>query len=170
MPENKFPDPDNQTLMPHTIGLFLTLAAFWLLNSGHYTLLILSIGLISIALVLYIAHRMDVVDHESQPLHLTLKIPGYHLWLAKEIILSNISVVKHIWLGNESISPTLATIKASQKTDMGKVIYANSITLTPGTVAVDLTGDQIMVHALLREDFEALEAGEMDRRVTRLED
>ena len=156
--------------MTHTISLFLTLAAFWLLNSGHYTLLILSLGLISIALVLYIAHRMNVVDHESQPLHLTLKIPGYHLWLAKEIILSNISVVKHIWLGNESISPTLATIKASQKTDMGKVIYANSITLTPGTVAVDLTGDQIMVHALLREDFEALEAGEMDRRVTRLED
>jgi multicomponent Na+:H+ antiporter subunit E len=113
---------------------------------------------------------MDVVDHESQPLHLTLRIPAYHLWLVKEVILSNISVVKHIWLGNESISPTLATIKASQKTDMGKVIYANSITLTPGTVAVDLAGDQIMVHALLREDIEALEAGEMDRRISRLED
>ena len=52
MPENKFPDPDNQNLLPHTISLFLTLAAFWLLNSGHYTLLILSLGLISIALVL----------------------------------------------------------------------------------------------------------------------
>ena len=169
MPENKLPDPDNQTLMRHTISLFLTLAAFWLLNSGHYTLLILSLGLISIALVLYIAHRMDMVDHESQPLHLTLRLPAYHLWLVKEVILSNISVVKHIWLGNESISPTLATIKASQKTDMGKVIYANSITLTPGTVAVDLAGDQIMVHALLREDIEALEAGEMDRRVSELE-
>jgi multicomponent Na+:H+ antiporter subunit E len=169
MPENKLPDPDNQTLMRHTISLFLTLAAFWLLNSGHYTLLILSLGLISIALVLYIAHRMDVVDHESQPLHLTLRIPAYHLWLVKEGILSNISVVKHIWLGNESISPTLATIKASQKTDLGKVIYASSITLTPGTVAVDLAGDQIMVHALLREDIEALEAGEMDRRVSELE-
>lgn len=169
MPENKLPDPDNQTLMRHTISLFLILAAFWLLNSGHYTLLILSLGLISIALVLYIAHRMDMVDHESQPLHLTLRLPAYHLWLVKEVILSNISVVKHIWLGNESISPTLATIKASQKTDLGKVIYASSITLTPGTVAVDLAGDQIMVHALLREDIEALEAGEMDRRVSELE-
>ena len=156
--------------MPHTISLFLTLAAFWLLNSGHYTLLILSLGLISIALVLYIAHRMDMVDHESQPLHLTLRLPAYHLWLVKEVILSNISVVKHIWLGNESISPTLATIKASQKTDMGKVIYANSITLTPGTVAVDLVGDQITVHALLRENIEVLQAGEMDRRISRLED
>jgi len=78
-------------------------------------------------------------------------------------------VVKHIWLGNTTISPTLKTIKASQKTDIGKVIYANSITLTPGTVTVNLEGDQIMVHALLRESIEGLQAGEMDRRVTRLE-
>lgn len=170
MPENNSPDTDKQSLVPHTISLFLTLAVFWLLNSGYYTLLILSLGLISIALVLYLAHRMDVVDHESQPLHLTLKMPGYHLWLAKEIILSNISVVKHIWLGNETISPVLTTIKASQKTDMGKVIYANSITLTPGTVAVDLVGDQITVHALSRNNIEALQAGEMDRRISRLED
>ena len=170
MPENKLPDPVKPNLMPHTISLFLTLGVFWLLNSGHYTLLILSLGLISVALVLYIAHRMDVVDHESQPLHLTFKIPGYFLWLSKEMILSNISVVKHIWLGNETISPVLTAIKANQKTDMGKVIYANSITLTPGTVAVDLVGDQITVHAISRENIEDLQAGEMDRRVCRLED
>lgn len=155
--------------MRHTISLSLALAAFWLLNSGHYTPLILSLAVISIAVVLYITHRMDVVDHESQPLHLTLKLPGYFLWLTKKIILANISVVKHIWLGNETISPTVTIMKASQKTDIGKVIYANSITLTPGTVAVNLVGDQIMVHALLRENIEALQTGEMDRRVSRLE-
>lgn len=156
--------------MRHTISLSLALAAFWLLNSGHYTPLMLSLGVISIAVVLYIVHRMDVVDHESQPLHLTLKLPGYFLWLTKKIILANISVVKHIWLGNETISPTVTIMKASQKTDIGKVIYANSITLTPGTVAVNLVGDQIMVHALLRENIEDLQTGEMDRRVSRLED
>ena len=169
MPENKLPDPDNQNLTAHTISLFLTLAVFWLINSGHYTFLILSLGLISIALVVYIAHRMDVVDHESQPLLIPLRIPSYHLWLIKEIILANISVVKHIWLGNKTISPVLTTIKAHQKTDMGKVIYANSITLTPGTVAVDVVGDEITVHALLRQNIEELQAGEMDRRVCRLE-
>ena len=155
--------------MRHTIFLSLSLAVFWLLNSGHYTALMLSLGAISIALVLYIAHRMDVVDHESQPLHLTLKLPGFSAWLTKEIILANFLVVKHIWLGNKTISPTLKTIKASQKTDIGKVIYANSITMTPGTVTVSLEGDQFMVHALLKESIEELEAGEMDRRVTQLE-
>ena len=156
--------------MKHSISLSLTLGAFWLLNSDHYTPLILSLGVVSVAFVVYLAHRMDVVDHESQPVLLTTSLPGYYLWLVKEIVLANISVVKHVWLGNHTISPTLATLKASQITDMGRVIYATSITLTPGTVAVDLAGDQIVVHALLRENIEALEAGEMDRRVKLLED
>jgi len=155
--------------MRHTINLFLMLAAFWLLNSGHYSALMLSLGLGSIAFVLFIAHRMDVVDHESQPVHLSTKLPSYFFWLLKELILANISVVKHIWLGNSSISPTLTTVKASQKTDIGKVIYANSITLTPGTIAVDLVGDRIMVHALLEENIRALETGEMNRRVCQVE-
>jgi multicomponent Na+:H+ antiporter subunit E len=113
--------------------------------------------------------KMELVDQESQPLNLTFKIWGFYLWLSKEIILSNITVVKHIWLGNKSISPTLQKIKISQQTDMGKVIYANSITLTPGTIAIDLIEDEIIVHALLSQGVEVLETGEMDRRVTLLE-
>ena len=156
--------------MRHTIFLSLSLTAFWLLMSGHYNALILALGAASIAFTLFIAHRMDVVDHEAQPLHFTLKFPSYHLWLIKEIIASNITVVKHVWLGNSTISPSMTTITASQKTDVGKVIYANSITLTPGTVTVNLDGDQFMVHALLKESIEDLQSGEMDRRVTELED
>jgi len=155
--------------MRHTIILFLSLSVFWLVNSGHYTALMLLLGLVSIVIVLYVAHRMDVVDHESQPVHLTLKLPAYYAWLIKEIILSNIMVVKHIWLGNKSISPVMKTITGSQKTDIGKVIYANSITLTPGTVTVNLEGDQFTVHSLIEESIDDLEAGEMDRRVSKLE-
>ena len=155
--------------MRHTIILSISLSVFWLLNSEHSTDYMLSLGVISIAFVVYIAHRMDVVDHESQPVHLTLKIPAYYTWLIKEIIRSNLVVVKHIWLGNKSISPVFATITASQKTEIGKVIYANSITLTPGTVSVNLEGDRIMVHALLEESIKDLESGEMDRRVAQLE-
>ena len=155
--------------MRHTISLSLLLALFWLLNSGHNTSLMISLGVISSLFVLYLVHRMDVVDHESQPIHMTLKFPAYYAWLIKEIILSNYLVVKHIWLGNDSISPTLRVIKSSQKTDIGKVIYANSITLTPGTVTVDLQGDKLTVHALCRESLEELEAGDMDRRVSLLE-
>ena len=156
--------------MRHTLILSLSLAVFWLANSGHYTAIILSLGVISIAFVLYISHRMDVVDHEPQSVHLTLKIPIYYVWLIKEIVFTNILVVKHIWLGSKTISPALTTITASQKTEIGKVIYANSITLTPGTVTINIDGDQFMVHALLQESIKDLESGDMDRRVTKLED
>lgn len=155
--------------MRHTLNLSLILAAFWLLNSGHYTPLMLSFGAISVAFVVYIAHKMVIVDRGFHPFRLTVKLAIYHLWLIKEIVLSNILVVKSIWLGNKTISPTLATLSVSQKTDVGKVIYANSITLTPGTVTVGIQGDQIVVHALLREIMDDLKAGEMDRRVTELE-
>jgi len=155
--------------MKHTVSLFITLSAFWLLNSGHYSLLILFLGFASITLVLVIANKMDVIDQESQPIHLKSNIFGYFWWLIKEIVQANITVVKHIWLSGDNISPTLKKIKISQQTDMGKVIYANSITLTPGTVAIDLVDDEIIVHALLLKDVESLETGEMDRRVTMLE-
>lgn len=161
----------DKLLVRHFISLSIGLAAFWLLNSGHYNPLLLSLGAISILIVLYIVHRMDVIDHESQPIYyLPPEIIVYYLWLIKEIVLANIQVVKHIWLGNDSISPTMKTIRASQKSDMGKVIYANSITLTPGTVTVDMDHDMLTVHALVSENLTALEEGEMDRRVSRLED
>ena len=155
--------------MRHTISISLSLAIFWLINSGHYTGILLGLGVASVILVVFISHRMDVIDHESQPIHLTAKLPGYYAWLIKEIVLSNIRVVKHIWLGNQSISPAMTTITSHQTTDMGKVIYANSITLTPGTVAIDLKDDQIMVHALMRADLTSLQEGDMDRRVCHLE-
>ncbi len=156
-------------MMRFTISLFITLALFWLMNSGHYTSLLLILGAISVALVIFVSHRMGLVDAESQPLHLMLRLPSYYAWLFKEIVLSNIKVVKHILLGNQSINPAIVTIKTNAKTDLAKVILANSITLTPGTVAVELEGDQITVHALLEEDLEALSNGEMDRRVCHLE-
>jgi multicomponent Na+:H+ antiporter subunit E len=153
----------------YSISLFLTLAAFWLLNSGFFNTLMLLLGAVSIVLVLVISHQMDVVDHESQPIYLTPNIFSFYLWLIKEIVQANITVAKHIWLGKGSITPTLRKIKISQNTDMGKVIYANSITLIPGTITIDLIDDTILVHALLFKDIESLETGEMDRRASLLE-
>ncbi len=156
--------------MRHTISLALVLAAIWLLNSGHYTSLILSLGAGSIAFVVYIAHRMDVIDHESQPLQITRNFPYYYYWLTIQVAYANIDVVKRIWMGNSSIDPAMGKLKATQATDMGKVIYANSITLTPGTVSVDIQDDIITVHALTQAALTDLEGGEMDRQVTCLEE
>ena len=69
-----------------------------------------------------------------------------------------------------SISPVVIKVKSTQGTDLGHVIYANSITLTPGTVSMNVDGDIIEVHALTIEGAENLQAGEMNRRVTLMED
>jgi multicomponent Na+:H+ antiporter subunit E len=112
---------------------------------------------------------MDLIDRESHPIHLTTKIPQYWLWLIWEIVKANILVTKLIWHPRLSINPTVLRVKASQSSALGKVIYANSITLTPGTVSMNVENDEIEVHALTPELAQDLQSGVMDRRVADLE-
>ena len=155
--------------MRHVLALSTILSIFWLVNSGHYTPLLLSLMVVSVLSVAALCHYMDVVDGESQPLNLTFTLPVYLLWLSKEVVLANIAVARCVWLGKESTSPCVITVSANQKTDLGIVIYANSITLTPGTVSIDLEENRILVHALTSEAADDLLSGEMDRRVCRVE-
>lgn len=155
--------------MKHVLALSTMLSAFWLINSGHYTPLILCFMLVSVLFVAILCHQMDVVDGESQPLNLTFTIPAYWLWLIKEVVLSNIVVARCVWQGAGSIHPSVIKVTAHQKSDLGIVIYANSITLTPGTVSMDLEGNEITVHALTGESAAGLLTGEMDRRVCEVE-
>jgi len=155
--------------MAQAISLGAVLFGLWLLLSGHYTPLLLGFGAASCALVVLISARMDVVDREGHPIHLGPRALTYWPWLLVEIVKANIDVAKRIVDPKLPISPTMLRVKASQKTEVGRVIYANSITLTPGTVSVELEGDMIEVHALTVEGAEALQEGEMDRRVTAME-
>lgn len=145
------------------------LTGFWLLLSGYFVPLLLGLGAVSILLVVAIVLRMDAIDHESQLLHLTSRFTLYWAWLAREIVKANIDVVRCIWGPASAISPTQIRLTATQRTAVGKVTYANSITLTPGTVAMRLEGDQIEVHALTHDFAASLQDGEMDRRVRELE-
>lgn len=119
------------------------------------------------ALVVFIAHRMDVVDHEGHPIHLSWKVPIYWAWLDWQIILSNLSVARKILSPSMPIDPRLITVDAGQKDDLDRVVYANSITLTPGTVSLKLDDGKILVHALDAGYAADLEGGEMQRRVRR---
>lgn len=149
--------------------LALALTAIWLLNSGHYTPLLLALMLCSVAFVVLLARRMETVDSESVPLRMALRIAPYYVWLFKQLVLSNIDVVRRIWIGSEAVEPVMEKMPISQTTDVGRVILANSITLTPGTVSVSLESDHVVVHALSREGWESLRDSDIDQRVTRLE-
>lgn len=160
---------DVRTRFTHALGLWLTMFVLWLLLSGHYDPLLLSLGVVSCLLIVWIAARLDVIDHEAIPLQIRLGWFGYICWLGKEITKANIDVSRIILTPRLPISPVMVRVPATQRTDVGKVIYANSITLTPGTVSVAVMDDEILVHAITREAGEGLAEGDMDRRVDAIE-
>lgn len=146
----------------YAVILFL----FWLTLSGHFELLLLDLGLASVLLAMFLAKRMNVIDQDSHPLHLSPRYPLFLMYLAKEVIVANIDVIKRILTpGKSSISPQLIKLPLNQKSDLARVIYANSITLTPGTVSVDLNPKDVTVHALSREAAEDLKTGKMAKAV-----
>lgn len=155
--------------MAHAISLFIGLGLLWILLSGFFDPLLLSFGLLSCVLVVIIVRRLDTLDRESVPTYIFRKAALYWPWLAWQIVLANIDVAKRILKPGMPIAPEMIRVKASQITDLGKVFYANSITLTPGTVTVDMAGDELLIHAIGRGPAKDLEDGEMDRRVTATE-
>jgi len=155
--------------LKHTFKLTLFLFALWLLLSGHYTPLMILLGLLSTLIVVILAERIDLIDRETQPVLIKASVLFYWVWLGREIIKSNIDVTRRILSPGLPISPNIFTVRATQKTELGRVTYANSITLVPGTVTVDVNEDVLTVHALTQEVAEDLRRGEMDRRVCNVE-
>lgn len=155
--------------MLRAIGLGVVLLGFWLALSGHYTPMLISFGVGSSILVVWVANRMDVVDHEGVPLHLTWRFLVYFPWLMKEVFVANIQVAKLILDPKMPISPRIVVFRGSQVTDLGRVIYANSITLTPGTITTGVEGKEYQIHALSAENLETGEEVEMNVRCTWVE-
>ena len=157
-------------MLKYAVSLTLIMAAIWLLFSGQLTHPILvPLGAVSVALTVYLAYRMRILDREGHPIHLLIPVIKYLPWLLKEVVKANLVVAAHILRGSRSLSPRISRLDASQNTDLGRVFLANSITLTPGTVTVYVREQEVWFYALTEELEQGVLSGEMDRRVTRLE-
>lgn len=140
--------------------------------SGIYNALLVSLGVACCALCTWLSLRIGAQDKEGFPTHLMGRLPGYLIWLFREILVSNITTAKIILKG--SADPEIFRVPAHQRTAAGVANYANSITLTPGTVTVDINEandgrSQFLVHALHPEFGDDVRSGEMDRRNCNLE-
>ena len=151
--------------------LFIVLMAAWLLMSGHYNGLLISLGVISVGFCVWLSHAINATDKEGLPTHIFARLPAYLLWLFGEIIKSNYATAKFILNGRSD--PEIFSVTATQNSAAGIATYANSITLTPGTVTMDIdeeaAKDQLLVHALHADFGEDVRSNDMDRRVTALE-
>ena len=147
--------------------LFVLLFAIWLLLSGIFTpfFLILGAGSCLAATVIYKAIYKDKIDGL---LISTFRLVWYSLWLVKEIAVSSLAVSLKMWQLDPEISPQMAWLPSGLKDDFATTIYANSITLSPGTVAVGIKKGKIQVHSLTKEGIEDLKEGKMLAKVNKI--
>lgn len=146
----------------------LSMFAFWLVLSGHYGPWLVGSGAVMAVCVALVARHMGYADAEGHPVGLMVRAVVYWPWLVVEIVKSAWGVARIILSPSLPISPTLVRVKATQRTAVGITTFANSITLTPGTISVEVSSRdrEILVHGISRDTAAGLADGEMDRRVT----
>lgn len=156
--------------MLRSIFTFLLLFAAWLLWSGHFdSPLLIGLGVASCLFVVWLSSRMGIIDAEAYPYHWLIRLLAYIPWVLWQVVVTNFEAARVILAPSLPIHPHLVTIRVKQKTTLGKVIHANTITLTPGTVTLDVRGDVFLIHALTLHAAGADGAGVLDAKVARLE-
>lgn len=148
--------------------LAVLLAAAWVLWSGFFTPLLLALGAFSCVLVVYLANRMHLFDTDVFALKLSLRLFRFWAWLAGEVIRSSLEVARLVLSRKLPISPTVVEFSTTCTHPVDRTILGNSITLTPGTLTLNIEGDKFLVHSLTEHGAEEINAGEMDRRVAAL--
>ena len=157
-------------------GLFLQallLMALWLVLSGHFDLEHIIYGALSVLLVLWLNHRISYIPMSNgEPVHginvITHRMVLYLFWLLWQIVKSGTFVAYLTLHPKMPINPMMVRFRSRLPNPLAKVILGNSITLTPGTLTVDIKDDFFTVHALVDDTEEELVSGDMEARVGRL--
>lgn len=134
--------------------LIIVYLFYWIVLSERFTLEGIITGSIIILCVLYF-NREPKENFTPKKIMNFRKLKYWMLYimiLLKEIVVSNILVARIVLSRDLKISPVLIKIKTNIKSDLNKAIYANSITLTPGTLTIILEEDELLVHCL-EENF-----------------
>ena len=155
--------------MRYSFSLAILLAVLWLAISGVYKPPLFVLGAASIAIVVWLSRRMDVVGVEHNPVLYSWRLPVYWLWLLKEIAKSNFEVARAALAPQDRVRPRIVRVPVRLGSAVAKVTYANSVTLTPGTVTLLLEEDCLEAHALLESSASGLESGDMERKIVWLE-
>ncbi|GAA6135771.1 Na+/H+ antiporter subunit E [Oceaniserpentilla sp. 4NH20-0058] len=152
----------------HIAKWTVLLGVFWILLSGYLEPLLLFFGAVSVLTVMLVLNRMDAVDEDPRGINFNFSFFRYVFWLIGQIVSSSIHVTQLIWRKSGSASPALAKISVDDIPKDHRVLYANSITLTPGTLSVDLDDHHVTVHALQAPSISKLAEGNMEHKVKEL--
>jgi len=148
--------------------LAVLLIAAWVLWSGYLKPLLLGLGALSCLLTVWIVRRMGCFDDENFAFHYDWRLIGFWAWLGREVVVSSIEVARVVLRRRLVVEPKVVNIDGSGLGPVDLALLGNSITLTPGTLTLDVHEGRLLVHALTAEGAAALERGEMQRRVAAL--
>jgi multicomponent Na+:H+ antiporter subunit E len=151
-----------------TLRTVPVLAVFWLVLSGHVEPLLLALGAVSVAVVCWLAWRADLDQQPGVTARFALRLPLFSLWLGMKVLVSALAVVRKVWSPRLVLRPVVAPTPARDLPELSRVVYANAITLTPGTLSLDIGDDRIDVHSLEPAGIDELREGAMLRRVRQL--
>jgi len=154
-------------LMHRQTVVLVALAGAWCLLSGHYSGLLLSLGLVSCLACCWIYHKISIDSQNPEIRVHPIRQLNYLAWLLVQIFKSNVQVIGAV-ISPGKISPQFFKVKTGSLDEAGRVIYANSITLTPGTVSTRVSEDEIQVHALLESSRQGLMDNKMLGKVQHL--
>ncbi len=151
--------------------LAVSLFGLWLLLSGHFSTLFLSLGAASAGFIVYLEYRRRRRFTQQTPRFRPkfLSAMKFFADLLFDILRANLHIARVIWSPAMRIAPRVIKIPAQQKSEVGEAVFANSITLTPGTVSIETGDDHIIVHALTEKSADPAALAELHRRVLALE-
>lgn len=149
---------------------FTILLTFWLLLSGHFDFLHVLLGVASSLFVAYVSQDA-LIGHTDirSNVQKVGRFVSYLPWLFYQIVLANLDVVYRTLHHRMPIDPAILSFQTDLKTDFGMATLANSITLTPGTVTLDVHEGRFVVHVLSKEPAESLLRGVSQSLVERIE-
>ena len=156
--------------MMYLPGLLIGLAVLWFGLSGQTSPFFLGLAAISILLTVLLCVRLKLLGRDASPYHRVVQLTLYTGWLIVQIVKSNIAVIARVLGPRHAIDPALVRVRTQAQTSLGRTLFANSITLTPGTVTVEVDGDKVLVHALVRENASVASFEPMDRNAARAAD
>jgi len=148
----------------------VVLAIVWIVFSGKFDAFHLSLGVLSVGLVLGFNGairrlRPSLGGPAARERFHWGRAVLYVPWLLWQIVVSGVYVTKLTLVGEDKIAPCIVRFRSDQPNEVAQVTLGNSITLTPGTLTLDIHDDEYVIHALDRQSADGLLNGDMQRRV-----
>ncbi|MGP1366809.1 MAG: Na+/H+ antiporter subunit E [Schwartzia sp. (in: firmicutes)] len=158
--------------MLHMGSLAIMLFAFWLLLTGSIERKFLTYGVLTALITAWVTYPLLLIPNDAGTKKYFLlgvnpgKLVLYLLWLFWQLVLANLDVLKATVRPEIEIAPRIVRFRYQAENPIAKVCLANSITLTPGTVTIEVTEDGVFtVHALTDGAADGLKDGAMQKKV-----